>query len=226
MIADSGHSAIGGAILLASVGVTIWQCIVRTDDSPWYGRVAIVVIAVAVVSGIVGAALDIVGLDVGDDEDATVALRDELSAASYLPAEIDCVEAAVTSDDGGSVDAIVDAADVTPFLVALMSCNADVGMDASMIECWAGALVDHFDIDRFDADGMAVVSDAVTKPEHRRFATVTALTCQGLPEGAAECMYDTVTAAHPAIIGDDAPGLTEEEQGWLFDAGRECGVSS
>jgi hypothetical protein len=222
MIGNSGSSTIGSGILLASVGVTIWQCIVRTDDSPWYGRVGLTVVAMFVVGGFVGAMLDIAGLDVGDDADATDALRDELSDAGYVPAEIDCVEAALIHEYG-SVDAVVDAADVTPSLVAMMTCKGDVGMDAPMIDCWADELVEHFDIDGVHA--LTIAADAMSKPEHRRFAAVTSMICQGLSGKAASCVYDAVTARHPEMIGDGAPGATPEQQGWLLDAARDCGVS-
>ena len=224
MIADSGSSLIASLVLVVAAGVTIWQCIVRSADRPWYGRVALTVVVTFLVTGVVGGALDAVGLDVDDEADATVVLRDELSAGGYTPAESDCVEEALIREYG-SVDAVDDAADVRAAFTAMMTCKRDIGMDAAMTECWAGQLVDHFDIDRFDADAMSVVADAVSEPAHRRFAAVTSMTCQGVPDEVAECIYETVDAAHPEVLGDGTPGMTAEQQGWLHDAGRECGLS-
>lgn len=223
MIAATDTALIGSVILLALVGVTVWQSIVRSGAYPWYGRVALTVAATFLVAGFTGVALDVVGLGVDDEADASDELRDELSTAGYTPDEIDCVEATVIREYG-SVEAISDAEDVTAGFVAMMACKDDIGMDVPMITCWVGELVDHFDMNRFDADAMSDMSDALSEPEHRRFATVTSLTCQGLPEDAAACIYETVTAVHPEMIGDGTPGLTAQQQGWLLDAGRECGV--
>jgi hypothetical protein len=231
VLANSTGSVIGSMLLLAATGGTIAICIQLTGRpssdggarmSGW-GRAVVTVVVTLVVAAVVAGVLTAVGLGVNDEVDATTDLRDTLADSGYTPTEVDCVEARLVHEYG-SVDAVEDADDIEPAFMAIVSCNASFGHDPAFAECWADAFVDHFDIDRFDAGALVDTYDDLHEPDDRRFVAIASMTCQGLSQEMATCIYTKVMAADPDMLGDGTVGQTTEQQRVLVAAARECDV--
>jgi hypothetical protein len=230
MQANSTGSVIGSMVLVGAVAGSIAICVRLTGRpssdggapmSRW-GRAAITTVVTLVVGAVAAGVLGAVGLGVKDEVDATTDLRDTLAEGGYTPAQVACVEARVVREYG-SVDAIEDAADVKPVFVAIFSCNPAVGGDPAIVDCWSDAVVDHFHLERFDADALVDLQDDLGDPDGRQFVAVASLTCQGLSEEVATCIYTTAVAADPDIVSDRHLGQTPEQERILVDAARECG---